>query len=67
MVEEYLARTKTAISIEHDVAVNAKLKKPPAFFDCRWTDAAPGQSALNWAHGEVAERLNAAVLKTVRP
>ena len=33
MIEEYLARTKTAIWIEHDFAANAKLKKAPAYYD----------------------------------
>jgi glyoxylase-like metal-dependent hydrolase (beta-lactamase superfamily II) len=32
-IEEYLARTKTAIWIEHDFGANAKLKKSPSFYD----------------------------------
>jgi glyoxylase-like metal-dependent hydrolase (beta-lactamase superfamily II) len=33
MIEEYLAKTKTAIWIEHDFGANAKLKKSPSFYD----------------------------------
>jgi len=33
MIEEYLKKTKTEIWIEHDFVANAKLKKPPAFYD----------------------------------
>jgi len=32
-IEEYLARTKTAIWIEHDFATIQKLKKSPAYYD----------------------------------
>ena len=32
-IEEYLAKTKTAIWIEHDFGANAKLKKSPSFYD----------------------------------
>jgi N-acyl homoserine lactone hydrolase len=32
-IEEYLAKTKTAIWIEHDFNANAKLKKSPSFYD----------------------------------
>ena len=32
-IEDYLAKTKTAIWIEHDFAANAKLKKAPAYYD----------------------------------
>ena len=32
-IEEYLARTKTTIWIEHDFATIEKLKKSPAFYD----------------------------------
>ncbi len=33
MIEDYLARTGTAIWIEHDFLANAKLRKSPAFYD----------------------------------
>lgn len=33
MIEAYLAKTKTAIWIEHDFGANAKLKKSPSFYD----------------------------------
>jgi N-acyl homoserine lactone hydrolase len=33
MIEQYVAKTKTAIWIEHDFGANAKLKKAPAFYD----------------------------------
>jgi glyoxylase-like metal-dependent hydrolase (beta-lactamase superfamily II) len=33
MIEDYLARTKTAIWIEHDFTANAKLKKAPAYYE----------------------------------
>jgi hypothetical protein len=33
MVEEYLAKTHTAIWIQHDYRANAKLKKSPAFYE----------------------------------
>ena len=33
MIEEYLARTHTAIWIQHDYRANAKLKKSPAFYE----------------------------------
>lgn len=33
MIEAYLAKTKTAIWIEHDFDANAKLKKSPSFYD----------------------------------
>lgn len=33
MIEDYLAKTKTAIWIEHDFGANAKLKKAPSFYD----------------------------------
>jgi N-acyl homoserine lactone hydrolase len=33
MIEDYLARTGTAIWIEHDFVANAKLKKSPAYYD----------------------------------
>jgi N-acyl homoserine lactone hydrolase len=32
-IEAYLRATKAALWIEHDFAANAKLKKPPAFYD----------------------------------
>ena len=32
-IEEYLAKTKTTIWIEHDFGANAKLKKSPAYYD----------------------------------
>jgi N-acyl homoserine lactone hydrolase len=32
-IEDYLAKTKTAIWIEHDFNANAKLKKAPAYYD----------------------------------
>jgi hypothetical protein len=32
-IDDYLARTKTTIWIEHDFRANAKLKKSPAFYD----------------------------------
>jgi N-acyl homoserine lactone hydrolase len=32
-IEEYLARTKTAIWIQHDFGANAKLRKSPAFYE----------------------------------
>ena len=33
LIEEYLARTKTAIWIEHDFVANAKLRKAPAYYE----------------------------------
>jgi len=33
MIEEYLAKTKTAIWIEHEYAANAKLKKSPGYYE----------------------------------
>jgi N-acyl homoserine lactone hydrolase len=33
MIEEYLARTHTAIWIQHDYRANAKLKKSPAYYE----------------------------------
>jgi len=33
MIEEYVAKTKTAIWIEHEYAANAKLKKAPSYYD----------------------------------
>jgi len=32
-IEDYLARTKTTLWIEHDFVANAKLKKAPGFYD----------------------------------
>jgi len=32
-IEEYLAKTKTALWIQHDFGANAKLKKSPAFYE----------------------------------
>jgi N-acyl homoserine lactone hydrolase len=33
MIEDYLAKTKTAIWIEHEYAANAKLKKSPSYYE----------------------------------
>jgi N-acyl homoserine lactone hydrolase len=33
MIEDYLAKTRTTIWIEHDFRANAKLKKSPAYYD----------------------------------
>jgi len=33
LIEEYLAKTKTTIWIEHDFATIEKLKKSPAYYD----------------------------------
>src|SRR5262245_1857623 len=33
MIEQYVAKTKTTVWIEHDFGANAKLKKSPAFYD----------------------------------
>jgi glyoxylase-like metal-dependent hydrolase (beta-lactamase superfamily II) len=33
MIEDYLRKTKTTLWIEHDFAVNATLKKSPAYYD----------------------------------
>ena len=33
MIEDYLAKTRTAIWIQHDFRANAKLKKSPAFYE----------------------------------